>query len=43
MHLIEDCAQSQGAKFKNKYVGTFGSFGCFLLSNKILGGYGDED
>ena len=31
IHLIEDCAQSQGAKFKNKYVGTFGSFGCFLF------------
>ena len=27
--IIEDCAQSQGAKFKNKFSGTFGKFGCF--------------
>ena len=24
--IIEDCAQAQGAKFKNKFVGTFGTF-----------------
>jgi len=29
--VIEDCAQSVGAKFKNKYSGTFGLFGCFSL------------
>ena len=29
--VIEDCAQSVGAKFKDKYVGTFGLFGCFSL------------
>ena len=29
LYLIEDCALSIGAKFKNKYVGSFGDFSCF--------------
>jgi dTDP-4-amino-4,6-dideoxygalactose transaminase len=29
--VIEDCAQSVGAKFKDKFAGTFGLFGCFSL------------
>ena len=40
--IIEDCAQAQGAKFKNKFVGTFGISGCFsFYPTKILGGYSD--
>ncbi len=29
--LIEDCAQAAGAKYKNKYVGSFGDLSCFSL------------
>tara|TARA_A100001015_G_C14850460_1_gene656257 strand:+ start:149 stop:853 length:705 start_codon:yes stop_codon:yes gene_type:complete len=31
LHLIEDAAQAFGAKFQNKYVGTFGDINCFSL------------
>ena len=40
--IIEDAAQSFGAKFKNKMVGTFGAAGCFSLHPiKSFGGAGD--
>jgi len=42
INIIEDCAQAQGAKYKNRFVGTFGNLGCFsFYPTKILGGYSD--
>ena len=32
--LIEDCAQSLGAKFKGKHCGTFGDIGCFSFHSQ---------
>lgn len=42
LKLIEDCAQSHGAKFKGQHTGTFGEIGCFsFYPTKNLGGLGD--
>ncbi|HET7817690.1 MAG TPA: DegT/DnrJ/EryC1/StrS family aminotransferase, partial [Bacteroidia bacterium] len=42
LKLIEDCAQSHGAKYKNQYTGTFGDFGAFsFYPTKNLGALGD--
>ena len=39
--MIEDCAHAPGAKFKNKFVGNFGDFGCFSLDNIKLPASGE--
>ncbi len=42
LKLIEDCAQSHGAKYKGKFTGTFGEFGAFsFYPTKNLGALGD--
>ena len=42
LFLIEDCAQSHGATFKDKLSGTFGEFGAFsFYPTKNLGALGD--
>jgi dTDP-4-amino-4,6-dideoxygalactose transaminase len=42
LKLIEDCAQSHGAKYKNKLTGTFGDFAAFsFYPTKNLGALGD--
>ena len=39
VRVVEDCAQSCGAMFRGKYVGTIGDIGCFSISAyKIVGG-----
>jgi len=40
--VIEDCAQSHGAKYRGKKAGTFGDVACFsFYPGKNLGAYGD--
>ena len=42
LKVIEDCAQSHGAKFNNKLTGSFGDAGCFsFYPTKNLGAFGD--
>lgn len=42
LYLIEDCAQSHGAKQNGQMTGTFGDVGCFsFYPTKNLGAFGD--
>ena len=34
LKVIEDCAHTQGGKYKNKYLGTWGDIGCFSFEEK---------
>lgn len=37
LYVIEDATESIGAKYKGRYTGTFGDFGCFSFNgNKII-------
>jgi len=42
LYLIEDCAQSHGAKFGEKTTGSWGDIGCFsFYPTKNIGAFGD--
>jgi len=39
LQVVEDCAQSCGAQYQGRYIGTWGDIGCFSISAyKIVGG-----
>ena len=42
LYVVEDCAQSHGAKYKGQMTGTFGDVACYsFYPSKNLGAFGD--